>query len=52
VERIVQNLLANVVRHTPVGTPLWIVVTAVDGGARISVKDTGPVGRPRGDLGP
>ena len=42
VERIVQNLLANVVRHTSVGTPLWVVVTAVDGGARITVEDAGP----------
>lgn len=47
VERIVENLLANSVRHTPVGTHVWIAVRPVEGGALITVDDDGP-GLPEG----
>ena len=42
VERIVENLLANAVRHTPPGTPIWVRVRAEEGGALICVEDVGP----------
>ncbi len=42
VERIVENLLANTLRHTPAGTPVWVRVEAADGGALIVVEDSGP----------
>jgi hypothetical protein len=42
VERIVENLLANAVRHTPPGTQVWVRVLPQDGGALISVEDEGP----------
>jgi PAS domain S-box-containing protein len=41
-ERIVENLLANSVRHTPAGTDIWIRTRAHDGGALIIVEDDGP----------
>lgn len=41
-ERIVENLLANVVRHTPEGACVWIRARARDGGALITVEDDGP----------
>jgi PAS domain S-box-containing protein len=40
VERMVENLLANVARHT-VDAKVWIRVAAQDGGALISVDDEG-----------
>jgi signal transduction histidine kinase len=40
VERMVENLLANVARHT-VDARVWIRVAAQDGGALISVDDEG-----------
>ena len=46
VERIVENLLINAVRHTPDGTVVWLDVHAQDGGVLISVEDAGP-GVPR-----
>jgi signal transduction histidine kinase len=41
VERIVENLLANAVRHTSIGTQIWIKVNAVDDGVLIAVEDAG-----------
>jgi PAS domain S-box-containing protein len=42
VERIVENLLANVARHTRAGTAVWVRVEAYAGGALIVVEDAGP----------
>jgi signal transduction histidine kinase len=42
VERIVENLLTNAIRHTPPGTRVWVRVEAVDGTASIVVEDDGP----------
>lgn len=42
IERIVENLLANAVRHTPPGTQVWVKVLAKDGGVLIAVEDSGP----------
>ncbi len=42
VERIVENLLANAVRHTPDEAAIWVRVEAVDEGAEITVEDDGP----------
>ena len=42
VERIVDNLLANAVNHTPPGTSILVGVAAADGGALITVDDDGP----------
>jgi PAS domain S-box-containing protein len=41
VERIVENLLANVDRHTPPGTPVWVRVARHDQGVLIAVEDAG-----------
>src|SRR6266540_1744994 len=42
VERIVENLLANAVRHTPSGTRVWVRVEPVGGGGLLTVEDDGP----------
>jgi two-component system sensor histidine kinase KdpD len=42
VERIVENLLSNSVRHTPSGSRVWVRVRTEDGGALIAVEDEGP----------
>jgi signal transduction histidine kinase len=42
VERIVENLLANAVNHTPPGTNVSILVEPRDGGVLITVDDNGP----------
>jgi PAS domain S-box-containing protein len=42
VERIVENLLANTLRHTPAGTPVWVRVAAHPEGVLIVVDDAGP----------
>jgi len=42
VERIVENLLANAARHTPLGTPVWVRVQPRDRGALLVVEDAGP----------
>ncbi len=39
---LVDTLVDNVFAHTPEGTALAVVVTAVDGHARLSVADAGP----------
>jgi signal transduction histidine kinase len=41
VERIVENLIANAIKHTPEGTPVWVRASAYDGGAVITVEDSG-----------
>jgi two-component system, sensor histidine kinase and response regulator len=41
VERILENLLSNVARHTPRGTPVWISVVGLEDGAVIMVDDEG-----------
>ena len=42
IERIVENLVTNAVRHTPEGTSVWLGVRAQGGGVLISVEDAGP----------
>jgi PAS domain S-box-containing protein len=42
VERVIENLLVNAVRHTPRGSRIWVRVVAQDGGAVICVEDEGP----------
>jgi PAS domain S-box-containing protein len=42
VERIVDNLLANAVRHTPDGTPIEVRVEDSPDGVLIAVDDAGP----------
>jgi PAS domain S-box-containing protein len=42
VERIVENLLANAVRHTPGDSRIWVRVERTDEGALIVVEDDGP----------
>jgi PAS domain S-box-containing protein len=42
VERIIENLLANTVRHTPADTSVWVSVHEADGGVVLSVEDDGP----------
>jgi signal transduction histidine kinase len=42
VERIVENLLVNAVRHTAPGTPVWVRVEAAGEGLLITVEDAGP----------
>lgn len=41
VERIIENLLSNAVRHTAEGTPVWLRVAACEDGAEIVVEDAG-----------
>jgi PAS domain S-box-containing protein len=42
VERIVENLLVNAVRHTPPASPIWVRVRPDADGALIVVEDEGP----------
>jgi PAS domain S-box-containing protein len=42
VERIVENLVANALRHTPPETHVLVWAHAVDGGIEIGVDDAGP----------
>jgi signal transduction histidine kinase len=42
VERILENLLANAVKYTPVGTPIWVSVRRIPEGALLTVEDGGP----------
>jgi PAS domain S-box-containing protein len=42
VERMIENLLVNAVRHTPRGCRLWVRVAPHEGGALITVEDDGP----------
>src|SRR5262249_35148093 len=42
VERIVENLLANTARHTPVGTRVCLTVIPHEAGVEIVAEDDGP----------
>jgi PAS domain S-box-containing protein len=42
VERIVENLLANMARHTPAEASIWVKLRRVDGGALLAIEDDGP----------
>ena len=42
VERIVDNLLRNCLRHTPPGTSIFVRLTTSPEGALIAVEDEGP----------
>jgi signal transduction histidine kinase len=42
VERIVQSLLVNAIRHTPPGTLIWMKARLAEGGVLIIVEDSGP----------
>ncbi len=42
IERIVENLLSNSVRHTPPESRVWVAIWAKDDGALIVVEDEGP----------
>jgi PAS domain S-box-containing protein len=42
IERIVDNLLMNIARHTPPGTPVWVRVQRRGAGALLVVEDAGP----------
>jgi signal transduction histidine kinase len=42
IERIVENLLANAVKHTPGDSRIWVRVERTDEGALIAVEDDGP----------
>jgi two-component system OmpR family sensor kinase len=48
--QVVDNLLANVRRHTPAGTPATVTLRTSDGSIVLSVADTGP-GVPKADQG-
>ena len=42
IAQILANLTDNARRHTPAGGTIAIIVTAVEGGAEVTVSDTGP----------
>jgi PAS domain S-box-containing protein len=42
VERILENLISNAIRHTPPETPVWIRARRQDGGVLLVVEDAGP----------
>jgi signal transduction histidine kinase len=42
VERIVENLITNAIKHTPPGTEISVRVERRDGDVLIAVDDTGP----------
>jgi PAS domain S-box-containing protein len=42
IERIVENLVTNAIRHTPSGGTVWIAVHPHAGGAMLVVEDDGP----------
>lgn len=42
VERIVENLVSNAIRHSPPETPVWVRVEPAEDGATIAVDDAGP----------
>jgi signal transduction histidine kinase len=48
VERILENLLVNAMRHTQEGTPIWLRIRREANGILLMVDDTGP-GIPEGD---
>jgi signal transduction histidine kinase len=42
IERIVENLVTNAMKHTPPGTPIWVRVRSEAEGVLIVVEDAGP----------
>ena len=46
VERILEELLANAITHTPPGTPIWVRTDRHGTGILLAVEDAGP-GLPR-----
>ena len=42
VERIIENLVSNAVRHTPAGTSIWVRVVQQEDGVLLEVADDGP----------
>ena len=42
VERIVENLLSNALKHTAPDSPVWLRIAGRDGGVLICVDDSGP----------
>jgi NtrC-family two-component system sensor histidine kinase KinB len=42
VERILENLMVNAVRHTPDGTRVWVRARRIPEGVLLSVEDDGP----------
>jgi len=42
VERILENLLANAIRHTPSNARIWVGARDLDGGVELAVEDEGP----------
>ena len=42
VERIVENLLSNAIRHTPATAQVWVRAHEQDGGVLLIVEDAGP----------
>ena len=42
IERIVENLLGNTVKHTPGDARIWVRLTRLDGGIELVVEDDGP----------
>jgi signal transduction histidine kinase len=42
IERILENLLSNVARHTPRGSPVRVAVIGAENGAIVMVDDEGP----------
>jgi len=42
VERVIENLVLNAVRHTPSSAEVWVHLARGTGGAEISVEDSGP----------
>jgi PAS domain S-box-containing protein len=48
IERILENLVANAVKHTPFGTAIRVRVESVDAGVLLAVDDRGP-GVPKQD---
>jgi signal transduction histidine kinase len=41
-ERIIENLVANALKHTPPETPVWVRAESADDGVVIVVEDAGP----------
>jgi PAS domain S-box-containing protein len=41
-ERIVENLVSNALKHTPAGTPVWITAQQTAEGVVLLVEDAGP----------
>ena len=48
VERIVDNLLANAIKHTPAGTEIWLRLTGDSDGVLLTLEDSG-AGVPEAD---